>query len=297
MPHMPVSPECFCYMALFVYMNLKKLVCAVGLGDGGEAPAVQIVDVRRATYAWNYNATVFLITLIMTILDFVGFGTSLTSFDDAALLAGNAPFIVLQLFIIWVASRVIKTESEARMMQYQDLKTSHLRYIAHELRTPMNTAILGLTLLQTTAKARAAVNPTDDDWKDQEDLLGDVYTSTFDAVELLNDLLHTEGLTSGVHDLNRTTVAVIPFLASCFDPFYVEARAKGLGLSVAFDNEQRVVPSFRDEAASLFFPTRSTYRVTSLPISETDSVVVDERKIRQVSISNFLVHLCEIPLM
>ena len=269
-------------------MNLKKMIYAVCLGGEGEALTVQTDDVRRATYVWNYNMALFLIALIITVLDFVAFGTSLTSFGDAALLAGNAGFIFGQLFIILVTSRFIKMESEARMTQYLDLKTSHLRYIAHELRTPMNTAILGLTLLQGTAKARAAYDPTDDDWKDQEDLLGDVYTSTFDAVELLNDLLHTEGLTSGVHDLSRTTVAVISFLTSCFDPFYVEARAKGLGLSVAFNIEQRVVPSFRDEAAGLFFPSRSRLfladRATLLPVSETDNVFVDERKIRQVSI-------------
>ena len=168
----------------------------------------------------------------------------------------------------------------------------------------MNTAILGLQLLMDTAKVRVRDNPSDEDWADQEDLLNDVHSSTFTAVQLLNDLLHTEGLTSGVHDLNRKQFAVIPLLTASLAPCVTEARLKGITLSVAFREELEdegdgmvVVPGAirgliqsmsHGSLQSLQSPrrrsmqTRGISRVHSVPVTETDTIFVDERKFHQV---------------
>ena len=118
----------FCFVTLFIFQIVRNLIYF------GKATVLQIAEERRALYMSRYNYTVFLIAMMGVVLPVALFGTSYPSFDDSALLYGNALFILMQWFIILDTAQFIKIESEERMMQYHDLKTSHLRYIAHELR-------------------------------------------------------------------------------------------------------------------------------------------------------------------
>ena len=185
----------------------------------------------------------------------------------------------------------------------------------------MNTAILGLQLLTDTAKVRVSDDPSDEDWADQEDILNDVHSSTFTAVQSLNDLLHTEGLNSGVHDLDRKQFAVIPLLTVSLAPCATEARIKGVTFSVAFRDElederdgmvvvsdpaRGVVQSLsgislhRTSALRrLSVQARNNGRVHSVPVSETDTIFVDERKFHQVfllSVALFLLSIIHLLL-
>ncbi len=78
------------------------------------------------------------------------------------------------------------------------------RYISHELRTPMNTACLGLSMMlsdtDTSEGWRDRGSPAD---VDKFETLSDINTCST-AVDILNDLLSFEKMESGILELHST---------------------------------------------------------------------------------------------
>ena len=108
-----------------------------------------------------------------------------------------------------------------------DSKRLYVRHISHELRTPLNTAFLGLKLLSTDLMMS-------DDPKDAEryDTLCDVNISCKAAVDILNDLLCYEKLESGILELHRENIPIIPFLQDGIAMFSVQARECGVTMKI-----------------------------------------------------------------
>ena len=111
-----------------------------------------------------------------------------------------------------------------------DSKKSYVRYISHELRTPLNTAFLGLKLL--TGEMRDSKDPKD---AERYDTLCDVNFSCSAAVDILNDLLCYEKLDSGILELHKENVMIIPFLNDCISMFSIQAKECGVTLTVLTD--------------------------------------------------------------
>jgi signal transduction histidine kinase len=72
------------------------------------------------------------------------------------------------------------------------------------------------------------------DWRDVDisETLLDVQSACRIAVEILNDLLCFDKLESGILELHKHEVPVVPFITDCVDMFASQAREGGVALSV-----------------------------------------------------------------
>ena len=94
--------------------------------------------------------------------------------------------------LVFVAElRVRKVEMLYTLFALVDAKKSYVRYISHEMRTPLNAATLGLNMLVTQLKKKN--NPTVAD-EELCDSIKDIQLACSTAVDILNDLLSFEKL-------------------------------------------------------------------------------------------------------
>ena len=113
--------------------------------------------------------------------------------------------------IVFVAElRVRKVEMLYALFALVDAKKSYVRYISHEMRTPLNAATLGLNMLATQLKKKN--NPTSADLELYESI-SDIQLACSTAVDILNDLLSFEKLESGILVLHRQDISVPKFMS------------------------------------------------------------------------------------
>ena len=124
--------------------------------------------------------------------------------------------------------RVRKSEVSTALYALLDSKKAYVRYISHELRTPMNVALLGVNLSRNDVKENA-----DPEWGDGVvDTLEDVELACSSAVNILNDLLSFEKMESGILELHTEPLVVLSFINDCVRIFSLQAREKGVILKV-----------------------------------------------------------------
>ena len=161
-----------------------------------------------------------------------------------------------------------------------DSKKSYVRYISHELRTPLNTTFLGMRLLIKEFQMN-----DDPHYKEHLETLIDMSLSCTAALDILNDLLCFEKLESGILDLHKQEVLVMPFLHDCINMFSVQAREGAITMSI--DTEiDNIACEFRRSPDD--FGRRSTAQLYSdrdmnfLLLEDSDVVMMDRFKMDQV---------------
>jgi hypothetical protein len=144
-----------------------------------------------------------------------------------------------------------------------------------ELRTPLNTAYLGLKLLTDDFKSSRS-------GKDMEryDTLFDVNRSCEAAIDILNDLLCFEKLESGILKLHKEEIMVQPYLSDCLSMFEVQARE--CGVTMHFDTE------VNDNQYQADIDTLSQ---VTLPLEPHDTVFMDKFKVRKMYMYIYA-HIC-----
>jgi signal transduction histidine kinase/CheY-like chemotaxis protein len=145
-------------------------------------------------------------------------------------------------------------------------KRQFVRYVSHEVRTPLNSVCMGLTLLQeeialslgfhsiedmmTTSEkkrlARSKIDGKDDEWFQ---LASEVQTNAQSSVDVLNDLLNYDKIESGTLSLELQVLNVWELIEQTVSEFKLPAATKKIHLDLKFpgekgDEEQsRSVPS------------------------------------------------------
>jgi signal transduction histidine kinase len=159
-----------------------------------------------------------------------------------------------------------------------DSKKSYVRYISHELRTPLNTTFLGMRLLSKDFNLS-------DDPRDRVrfETLTDMSLSCTAALDILNDLLCFEKLESGILDLHKQEVQVMPFLQDCMNMFAVQAKEGAVTMSVdtEFNSSDydlhRNSEDLEPDSTSGYGKSRSF-----LSLEDSDVVMIDKFKMDQV---------------
>ena len=112
-----------------------------------------------------------------------------------------------------------------QLQQNLETKRTFVRYVSHEVRTPLNTICMGLELVEDELRRQGAK-------PDTIDTVGQLKEASLVAVETLSDLLLYEKIEAGIMALERTHVLPNPFLVKACQSFEVQARAKGVELAV-----------------------------------------------------------------
>ncbi len=104
------------------------------------------------------------------------------------------------------------------------LKQGFIRYISHEMRTPLNVANIGIELLEEKLQT-AGVSDAD-----TNDLTTHVKASVAISIEILNDILTYEKISSSLMVLEKTLQAPVTFVRNCCALFDRQAISQGIHL-------------------------------------------------------------------
>ena len=109
------------------------------------------------------------------------------------------------------------------------MKSTFVRYIGHEVRTPLNIAVVGLDLIK-----RIKLQDKDPTPQSQEifALVEEIEDSCKVAVTQLDDLLAYEKLGSGLMRLEMSIVNVVGFVLTCTSLFNIQARGRNINMEV-----------------------------------------------------------------
>lgn len=107
-------------------------------------------------------------------------------------------------------------------------KKVYVRYISHEMRTPLNAAYLGLKILE-----KEILKIKNSDYMERLSTVKDIVDACDIAVGILNDLLNYDKLEDGALCIEPKKMLVLPFLISSVNLFLLPAKEKGI--EVIFD--------------------------------------------------------------
>ena len=105
------------------------------------------------------------------------------------------------------------------------LKRDFVRFMSHEIRSPLNVAYAGLELLKRELVDKGASRTF-------IDLLDEIYAASGTAIEILNDMLQYEHIDSGSFKLELSLIPLRNFLTGRLGPYKYIAAQKHISLHV-----------------------------------------------------------------
>jgi two-component system, sensor histidine kinase and response regulator len=119
-----------------------------------------------------------------------------------------------------------------------------MRYVSHEMRTPLNAAILGLKLMSQDVRLSGS---EDEDDKDRYDTLNDISLACMAAVDILNDILCFDKMENGLLKLYPESVPVLSFLRENIKMFSGQAAERGVEIIFVTDSDDASLPTLDEE--------------------------------------------------
>ena len=169
-----------------------------------------------------------------------------------AIYATNAPFVaamgavsiiffVSALFFLY--DRCVRKEFNARK-ELLEAKRQFVRFISHEVRTPLNSVGMGLTLMKEEIKMKLECatskgkldnsqgsQKTND--KSLADLVDEIQNNTQCAVDVLNDLLNYDKIENGQLSLELTVIPIWSLIEKTVKEFKLPLASKNIALHLA----------------------------------------------------------------
>ena len=96
-----------------------------------------------------------------------------------------------------------------------------IRFISHEMRTPMNIVMMGLDYMEKEFKN---VIMTDTDRNKLLHVIQDLKVASRDGVDILDDLLTVDKLERDGLILDKSLISIQPFIESVLQPFFLQVR-------------------------------------------------------------------------
>ena len=112
-------------------------------------------------------------------------------------------------------------------------KKMYVRYISHEMRTPLNSTFMGLKLLEIELLKTSNMAGHEDCL----DTLKDVCKSCDLVLNILNDLLNYDKLEDGEMALDSRSICVLPFLIESVNSLLLQGREKDIQLLFDADED------------------------------------------------------------
>jgi len=156
-------------------------------------------------------------------------------------------FVAIFVFcaiVFTVYDFAVRSES-TRKQEVLDTKRRFVRFISHEMRTPMNTVHLGLKLFQmeledlvkvasvtTPDKLLGLIRGAVTGWML---LVDDILGNSESAVDVLNDLLNYDKIEQGTLRLEFSAVGIYNVVKKTVNAFMMQAKQKHVDLQLAGD--------------------------------------------------------------
>mmetsp|Transcript_18253 Transcript_18253/g.25052 ORF Transcript_18253/g.25052 Transcript_18253/m.25052 type:complete len:392 (-) Transcript_18253:1577-2752(-) len=190
--------------------------------------------------------------LIYNIVSFVmSFGTLIISVgsedsreffhkDESTMLCR---FAFQTLFIVTTTvlpGRIVRRQAILSMGTWE-LKRSLIRYVSHEIRSPLNIIYAGLDMLKLEMLSSSTVDDHDVKKLRFAELLEEVYAATESAIEILNDLLQFEHIDSGTFRIEQKWKPLHLLLSGKFNWAAILAEKNQLSFCVEDSTSAMVV--------------------------------------------------------
>ena len=160
------------------------------------------------------------------------FAAYTTSNPKVAVIAVAVVIVLSSLmFLVYDIAMRRKTLADRRVMQ---AKRKYMRFVSHEIRSPLNAVCIGVALLKEEIERAIALNksPNSDSaanaFEKWQAVLEDMSTSALSSVHVLNELLHYDKIESGTLSLDLSMVSVWDMLLSSSSEFKLSAKSKNI---------------------------------------------------------------------
>ena len=157
---------------------------------------------------------------------------TLNPFKVSASMYSQIAFIVICMTVSGRASR----SSLQKCADTMEERQAFVRYISHELRTPMNAVFLGITFIKDEIRS---IPPA------LTEYIGHIYETVDDvnnccevAISILNDLLTFDKLEEGKMTVEFEETPIKDYVTDVVKPFRVEARQKNIEILVNINGDE-----------------------------------------------------------
>ena len=133
----------------------------------------------------------------------------------------------------WLRVGKVFREDAAHTKVSLNLRRIFVRYISHEIRSPLNTILMGMQFLKQSMLEKHYCVET------SIEMINELEESCDAAIRILNDLIDYERLESGVLKLNKKKIDIWQFVIDSVRPFMRQARQAGILLTLWSEEDYR----------------------------------------------------------
>ena len=144
--------------------------------------------------------------------------------DESFLIMYYIVLTICSVFVTVLPGRLLRKMSQIKESILR-LKREFVRYVSHEIRSPLNVAHAGLEILKTDLEAVGASLAI-------LSLLDDIFSASSAAIEILNDMLHYEHMDSGTFKLEPAVTPLLNVFAGRLEVYKLMASKKSITLRI-----------------------------------------------------------------
>ena len=181
-------------------------------------------------------------------------------------------FICALLFLTVIPNRILKTINEIKDNALR-LKRAFVRYVSHEIRSPLSVATAGLELLRSELVAGGVSRAI-------LELLDDISFANNTAVEILNDMLHYEHIDSGTFKLDCAVIPLLNVFAGRLEVYRFMTTKKHI--SLAIQDHIQVSDYFTADAVDTDSGNHPVRGLAENELPLTPLLVMDKFRVEQI---------------
>ena len=204
------------------------------------------------------------------ILSFIGkIPKNFVNANESSLIFYYIIIILFSVLMTVLPNRLLRKMSEIKESVLR-LKREFVRYVSHEIRSPLNVAHAGLEILKAdleTAGASLAILS----------LLDDIFSASNAAIDILNDMLHYEHIDSGTFKLEPAVVPLVNVLAGRLEVYKYMASKKSITFHI---EDQAQASEYYMVVSTTQGSAESPEEVTS--VSLAPSLYIDRFRVEQI---------------
>jgi signal transduction histidine kinase len=154
--------------------------------------------------------------------------------------AGSVCIIIFTSLLFILYDFFVRQEFNVRR-SVLEAKRNFVRFVSHEVRTPLNAVCMGLQLMQEEIRESQSISTTRESLSSDSDnnakmleLTEDILGNATSAVGVLNDLLNYDKVEMGTMSLERTIVPIWDLIERILAEFKLPAKAKKIDFKLDF---------------------------------------------------------------
>mmetsp|Transcript_9907 Transcript_9907/g.13587 ORF Transcript_9907/g.13587 Transcript_9907/m.13587 type:complete len:940 (-) Transcript_9907:315-3134(-) len=181
----------------------------------------------------EYRCAIYIIA-ILSYLVCIGISDAICNADrwensgEANLISFAALQLAFTVAVTVLPGRIVRMNA-TQSMEMLGLKQVFVRYVSHEIRSPLNVVHAGLDLLRSELSVCPVMAPA---ITDLMELVEDMFSASESAINILNDLLNYENLDAGTFNLDMSWKPLLRLLEGKLKWAILLARKKKVELTI-----------------------------------------------------------------